>query len=118
MSHPDDMLSTEEAAEATRLSVFTIRNRIHDGTLPHRRIGRLYRIRRGDLDALHTTTEAPAAALPEGMAVVHHRDGWSGIVHESRPLTEDGYLQVTRAREDRLTVRKVNPSELLNEGAS
>lgn len=58
---PNALLSPQEAAEMLRVTDRTVQRYIKDGDLPAVRLpgGRLWRIRRGDVEAL-LTTEASA----------------------------------------------------------
>jgi excisionase family DNA binding protein len=49
---PPDPLTVREVAAEFRVNQKTVLSLIHDGTLPAAKLGRVYRIRRADLDAL------------------------------------------------------------------
>ncbi len=83
---PDtDVLSPEAAAAYTGLSLATIRRRLRDGTLPARRIGRLWRLSRPALDAFlagaEPTSHAPSST-PNGE--VDLDDGLDAILEGAR----------------------------------
>ncbi len=54
-----EYLSPKEAAVVAGVSVQTIHRRIKDGTLPARKFGQLWRIRRADLDRLLSPVPPP-----------------------------------------------------------
>ncbi len=79
---PDsEILNVGRAAEALAVSTQTIRNWIDSGLLPATKIGRNWRIRREDIDALLARTAANSATLatrrdvwsPETMGLPHRR---------------------------------------------
>jgi excisionase family DNA binding protein len=51
---PPDPLTVNEVAAEFRVNKKTVLGLIHDGTLPASKLGRVYRIRRADLDALRS----------------------------------------------------------------
>ncbi len=48
----DEILTVEEAAQYLKVDPVTIRNIIRRGLLPAMKVGRIYRIRRADLESL------------------------------------------------------------------
>ncbi len=54
----DDILTVTEAAQYLKLDDSTIRSMIHRGDLPAIKVGRVYRIRRVDLENLPTSQPA------------------------------------------------------------
>lgn len=50
----EELLTTEQAAEALRISPMRVRQLAQSGQLPARRLGRDWVIRRADLDAART----------------------------------------------------------------
>lgn len=71
------MYSTEEVADLLGLHVRTVRGYVRDGRLPATRIGKQYRIARGDLDGFtgtrntQHTGDASQPPQAEASAVVH-----------------------------------------------
>lgn len=59
-------ITVQEAAAALNLSVATIRNYIRDGKLKAVKLGRVWRIKESDLNAL---AERGIEGKPQGMAV-------------------------------------------------
>lgn len=55
-----EILSPEQVAELLGVSLQTVRRRIADGTIPARKIGRLWKIRRIDIDRLLEPGPQPA----------------------------------------------------------
>jgi excisionase family DNA binding protein len=76
-----EILNVGRAAEALTVSTQTVRNWIDSGLLPATKIGRNWRIRRDDIDALLARTEGNSATLatrrdvwsPETMGLPHRR---------------------------------------------
>jgi excisionase family DNA binding protein len=66
----DDLLSVEQIAAECQLSTQTIRNWIKGGLLPAIKLGREFRVKREDLNAMLVTRRAEAAPLGT------HRDPW------------------------------------------
>jgi excisionase family DNA binding protein len=64
-------LTVSEVAAEFQVTAQTIRNWIEHGVLPATRIGRAYRIRREDLDALLTRANAESSSLAT------RRDVWA-----------------------------------------
>jgi excisionase family DNA binding protein len=81
-----EILNVGRAAEALAVSTQTIRNWIDAGVLPATKIGRNWRIRREDIDALLARAEASSGALatrrdvwaPETMGLPHRRRNADG----------------------------------------
>lgn len=73
----DRLYSVEEVAEHLGLHVRTIRNYVRDGRLKAVRIGKQYRIRHEDLEAL---TGGPVPAPPSEMVRRHRHTEVSSIV--------------------------------------
>ena len=65
------LLTVSEVASEFQVTAQTIRNWIEHGVLPATRIGRGYRIRREDLDALLTRANAESTSL------ANRRDVWA-----------------------------------------
>lgn len=58
-SRPDDLLNINEIAVALRVSKMTVYRFIHHGHLPALRVGRSFRVYRGDLEAYLGTVFLP-----------------------------------------------------------
>ena len=69
--HGSRLLTVSEVASEFHVTAQTIRNWIEHGVLPATRIGRGYRIRREDLDALLTRANAESTSLAT------RRDVWA-----------------------------------------
>lgn len=54
----DALLTAQEAADYLRVSLRTIRRHLASGTIRARKVGKLIRIRKGDLDAAFPTRPA------------------------------------------------------------
>jgi excisionase family DNA binding protein len=67
---PGDLCTVEEAAERLRLHPKTVLRFISDGRLEAKRVGRAYRIRRADLEALAGLPPAAAAPPAEASATI------------------------------------------------
>jgi excisionase family DNA binding protein len=65
------LLTVPQVAQEFQVTAQTIRNWIDQGVLPAVRVGRAFRIRRGDVDALLARVQA------ESESVATHRDPWS-----------------------------------------
>lgn len=65
------MLTVPQVAEEFQVTAQTIRNWIDQGVLPAVRVGRAFRIRRGDVDALLDRAQAASDSLAT------QRDPWS-----------------------------------------
>jgi excisionase family DNA binding protein len=87
------MYSTEQVAGMLGLHVRTVRGYVRDGRLPATRIGKQYRIARGDLDAFTGTPPEPPAASA-GYPVQPPRAEVSAVVHVA-PLRPDAMSRLT-----------------------
>jgi excisionase family DNA binding protein len=90
------LLTVSEVAAEFQVTAQTIRNWIDHGALPAVRIGRGYRIRREDVDALLTHASAESSSLatrrdvwtPENTSLPRrHNRGDHGSVWETRDAT-------------------------------
>jgi excisionase family DNA binding protein len=70
----DRLLTVPQVADELRMTPQTIRNWIEAGVLPAVRIGRAYRLRRGDVDAMI------AAGRVAGSAVISDGEMWAPAV--------------------------------------
>lgn len=65
------LLTVSQVAREFQVTAQTIRNWIDQGVLPAVRVGRAFRVRRGDVDALLDRAQAESESLAT------HRDPWS-----------------------------------------
>jgi excisionase family DNA binding protein len=76
------LLTVEQIADEFQVTSQTIRNWIKGGALPAVRVGHVYRVRRGDLDAMITRQQGETTPLGS------HRDPWEpetlGLPYKSR----------------------------------
>lgn len=63
---PDELLTLQQAADCLQVTTRTIRNLIHDGELPARRIGRsrMLRVQASALEALLVDVRSAASWTP------------------------------------------------------
>lgn len=69
MPQDDEYLTVAEAAKLLKISTRTLRRHIKAGLLPARRLGKVYRLKRSDLDralAVPPTQPTTAPATPQG----------------------------------------------------
>lgn len=77
------LLTVSQVAEEFQVTTQTIRNWIDHGTLPAAKIGRAFRVRREDVEALLTRAQADSTSLatrrdlwvPEKLGMPHRRPG-------------------------------------------
>jgi excisionase family DNA binding protein len=97
-----EIMNVGRAAEALAVSAQTIRNWIDAGVLPATKIGRNWRIRREDIDALLARAEAGSGALAT------RRDVWApqtmGLPHRRR--NTDGQVSIWDAADSLTLPRK------------
>lgn len=75
------LLTVTQVADEFQVTAQTIRNWIESGALPAAKIGRAYRVKREDVDALLTRAQADSSSLatvrdlwtPETLGLPHHR---------------------------------------------
>jgi excisionase family DNA binding protein len=100
-ARPGELCTVEEAAERLRLHPKTVLRFISDGRLEAKRVGRAYRIRRTDLEALAglpPTAAAPAAEASATIIVDAPDIGPSLARRWSRALTPALRARAPRAR--------------------
>src|SRR5271155_3240414 len=92
-SSKNEFLTVEEMAEELKLHPQTIRMWIRTGRLPAKKLGRIYRLRREDVDAVLSADEGESGSIganrdvfrPETLSVPYRpRDGrrpsvWEGV---------------------------------------
>jgi excisionase family DNA binding protein len=62
----DEYLTVQEAAAVLKLSIETVRRYVRSGKLKSTKLGRQYRIKRADVDALLAYGTGPSVAEPAG----------------------------------------------------
>jgi excisionase family DNA binding protein len=78
------LLTVPQVADELQVTAQTIRNWIGQGTLPAVRIGRAFRVRRADVDALLERASADSGS------VATHRDLWQPTMSTLPVRREDG----------------------------
>jgi excisionase family DNA binding protein len=66
-----EILTVDQVAEEFQLTAQTIRNWIKAGTLPAVKVGKVYRVKREDIDALLSREQSESGPLGT------HRDPWA-----------------------------------------
>jgi excisionase family DNA binding protein len=77
----DQLLTVPQVADEMQVTAQTIRNWIEAGALPAVKVGRAYRVKRGDLDTLIARAQAESASLatrrdlwaPDMLGMPHRR---------------------------------------------